>query len=1133
LEINFLHKGSINKALCSSYGLHLCFLIILSFSVTKAQQAKAGAGLVSSAKVVNEYTYLTDDAVVGASVIKVNDAQLNVNNRFSSLLSAGDLLFIIQVQGALISTTNDSSYGAVLSYNGAGIHEFVQVQKVNGKNITIDCALKNKYSASGKTIVVRVPRYQSLDIKNNGVVSADFWNGNTGGIVVIEVAGLLNIDGKIDVSAQGFRGGAYDNGTYSITTVFNHNQFVTLDSNESAEKGESIAGYQTEYDLLGGRYGRGAAANGGGGGNSHNAGGGGGANGGDVSLWTGLGNPHHAHPDWVSAWNLERSNFALQTSSGGGRGGYSFSKLQKDPTLYGPDLIDWLGDSRRNVGGYGGRPLQYDASGSLVFFGGGGGAGDANNYAVDTTGGNGGGMVFILSKGNVTGSGKIIADGGKGGNTIPAGTLNDATGGGGGGGSIVVISSGTISGISLQALGGNGGSQFIGNLLTKQKYESEGMGGGGGGGYIALSNTLASVSVSGGDNGITTSQSMLKFIHNGATQGAIGEVNNITSYFDEPVLVKVKHDTVCAGQPAFLEALPQGGNSSLVQWYTVPAGGTPIYTGGTYSFVANTNACYYVQYCPNKYRDTVCVKIDSPLPGNLPNELFVCAGKSMELDAGVGNSYTWNTGQHSRKITVNSAGKYSVVVNASGCSTADSVDVHISPNPFDLGSDKSACAGNKVVLDAGYWSSYSWSTGETTKTIAVSQPGMYKVLVSSGLCSGVDSIKVIALPLPSFEVSSKTICTGEQTDLLVSINDPSPNSSNWIVQWLGGGTGLTKTVTQEGKYLVKVTNKTTLCADTSAGYLTIDPPFEVDLGPDRNICDGDSASLKVSSAYQNVLWSNASTENKIVVKKTGGYSVEVTNAFACKATGNVQVNVWSFADFNLGDDIVACTGESVTIGTNVSADHYEWLGGNTSAEINVDSDGEYILTLSNAIGCEKTDTVNVSFLPYPKVYPANDTTLCLLDSKGEVALSAEYKPGYHYWWNTGDTTAIIKVNKEGSYLLQIQFPAVSCVYNKTVVVNDYCDAKIFFPTAFTPNGDMINDVFYTPNFALKGYHLMLFDRWGNLLYETFDSSAGWDGTYAGKQVQEDVYVWKVDYAIEMEDGSISKKNEVGRVALLR
>src|SRR6185295_2136175 len=92
-----------------------------------------------------------------------------------------------------------------------------------------------------------------------------------------------------------------------------------------AEKGEGIAGNQGDYDNFGGRYDRGAPANGGGGGNGHTAGGGGGGNAGIIASWNGYGVPDVSTGSWATAWNLEWSGFASNNSSGGGRGGYSYS----------------------------------------------------------------------------------------------------------------------------------------------------------------------------------------------------------------------------------------------------------------------------------------------------------------------------------------------------------------------------------------------------------------------------------------------------------------------------------------------------------------------------------------------------------------------------------------------------------------------------------------------------------------------------------------------------------------------------------------------------------------------------------------------------------------------------------------
>ncbi|HQI46876.1 MAG TPA: hypothetical protein PLC59_12540, partial [Bacteroidales bacterium] len=168
---------------------YIAFIIFILYSFqTHAQRGKDGNKVVSANTVINEYTYLTSDAVAGSSTINVNSNNLNSNNRFNGPLSAGDLIMIIQLQGATVkSSVKDNTWGEILNYNNAGLYEFAQVFGVQGSNgIILDCPLKNNYTVTAHTQIVRVPRYMSLTV-NGGVLSGDSWNGTVGGILAIEV----------------------------------------------------------------------------------------------------------------------------------------------------------------------------------------------------------------------------------------------------------------------------------------------------------------------------------------------------------------------------------------------------------------------------------------------------------------------------------------------------------------------------------------------------------------------------------------------------------------------------------------------------------------------------------------------------------------------------------------------------------------------------------------------------------------------------------------------------------------------------------------------------------------------------------------------------------------------------------
>jgi Secretion system C-terminal sorting domain len=574
----------LNKALC------ILMLGLLSSQNAFAQPGKNGVATITAAgTTVNTYTNVTANIAAASTSITVANSALTGGAFGATALSAGDYILIIQPQGATIDATNTAAYGGVLAFNGAGLYEFACVSAVpNATTITLAAPTANAYTTVGKTQVVRIPRYTTLTVNAGASIVAPAWNGTTGGVVAIETTGAVTLNGtpSINVNGLGFRGGVLDNSSSASSTAIVTTYRSTL-ATDGAEKGESIAGFQAEYDALNGRYGRGAPANGGGGGNTHNAGGGGGSNGNNGIAYTGNGNPSTSTASWANAWNLESAGFATSASSGGGRGGYTYGISNQDALTIAPGATAWGGNRRQNVGGFGGRPLS--DFGTRIFFGGGGGAGDANSNAGGA-GGAGGGAIFLIAGGNVTGAGSITANGAAGANST--GSHNDAPGGGGGGGSVVIYNrAGSVDNtIAIQANGGAGGNQLI------TSAESEGPGGGGGGGYIGITSGTPARTVAGGANGTTTSTAVTEFTPNGATVGAGGSLltyNPVSSLFI-PVSGTVLNDA--NGQT---DALVNGTGTNLssalhisaVQSSVVVAT-APVQANGTYSFASLAPGTY-------------------------------------------------------------------------------------------------------------------------------------------------------------------------------------------------------------------------------------------------------------------------------------------------------------------------------------------------------------------------------------------------------------------------------------------------------------------------------------------------------------------------------------------------------------
>ncbi|HVZ70842.1 MAG TPA: hypothetical protein VHJ20_00575, partial [Polyangia bacterium] len=334
---------------------------------------------------------LTKDVSVGDTTIAVDDV---------SSFARGELALVIQIGGATIDATDGPTYGAVLDGGDAGTFELVRLTSVAPGALGVAAGVRHAHHATAGVEVVRVPELADAVVPSNVSLAPPAWDGKHGGVFAISVAGTLQLDGAIDASALGFRGGALEN----LSRLPGSTVFASADAHDGAEKGESIAGDATAYDRLGGRYGRGAPANAGGGGDAHNAGGGGGANVGATLDWDGLGVPGDGDP-----WSLdpELSLPRAADPSGGGRGGYTYSQYVHDATMIPPGDPRWGGDDRRCVGGLGGHPLPFDLAQPRLFFGGGGGAGDENQQHGGR-GGRGGGIVGVFA-GRVVGAGVIRA----------------------------------------------------------------------------------------------------------------------------------------------------------------------------------------------------------------------------------------------------------------------------------------------------------------------------------------------------------------------------------------------------------------------------------------------------------------------------------------------------------------------------------------------------------------------------------------------------------------------------------------------------------------------------------------------------------------------------------------------------
>ncbi len=1009
-----------------------------------SQRGKDGSYTVTGTTVVNEYTRLIATAISASTTITIQSTTLNANSRFSGNLQPGDLLFIMQVQGVEITGAvdpsqanagipNNNTWGNIIDYRNVGLYEYAEVKSIiSGSQIELTCGLQHDYTLgnfSEKVIVVRVPRYNDLTISNGATLTADAWDGQTGGVVVVEVLGNTVVNGTIDVSEKGFRGGDLNTNTGNYEW-----HFTGSDATFGGEKGEGIAGYKTELNIFGGMYGMGAPANGGGAGNSHNGGGAGGANASKPTLtWTGKGIPQITNPAWANAWNVEQAGLATSHSSGGGRGGYCWSTSNGDALTQPPGDAVWGGHNRANYGGVGGRPLDYSAG--RIFFGGGGGAGHQN----DSEGGKGGsaaGIVMLNTYGPVTGVGSITANGqeGTGSDQLSApfsGQVNrDGSGGGGAGGTILIKNIGGISIGSIEAKGGDGGNQVIRTgLFGGSLAEAQGPGGGGSGGYVGLS-TLGVISdLEGGINGTTNSSSITEFPPNGATKGDTGYLEQINSNYN----IIVDNDTICGGgtvtiSPTIVGVLPTTGGQ--LDWYDSYFSQTSLHTGNTFTTpILNTTTTYYFGGCNIPFRDSVTIVVSPPIvidSSSISITHESCDGNDGSItgitaSGGLGAlEYYWNNTLSTSIDTINlSGGTFELIVfDSIGCS--DTLSNLVVNGTFVPTIDtsfmvkvKDTCARvtgelNGVIVTGGSGSYLYEVNGIIVPSLNVNNlsAGIHQVVVidnNSG-CTDTMDIPIGLISPPSlFLGNDTTICTGQSLLL-----DGTTTGVTYL--WQDASTNANFNVVSPGLYWLEIDAGGCTARDSINVAFTNGTP--VNLGNDTTLCAGQSLLLDATVAGATYEWQDFSTNSTFLVTTAGQYYVEVDEG-GCINRDTINVT-YSNTSLSLGNDTSLCDLDSLVFDISQPGATYLWSDASTNAKFSITGPGLYWgeIKIGN---CTARDSINVTYGVSPNPNFGNDTTIC----SGETLLLEATVPGATYEWQDLSTNATYTVSFAGQYHVEV------------------------------------------------------------------------------------------------------------------
>jgi len=573
---------------------------------------------------------------------------------------------------------------------------------------------------------------------------------------------------------------------------------------------------------------------------------------------------------------------------------------------------------------------------------------------------------------------------------------------------------------------------------------------------------------------------------------------------------------------------------------------------------------------------SMVLNVNSLPPASAGNDQAICINASVTLNATGGVSYIWSpaTGLTNSNIfnpvaspTITTT--YSVTVtDISGCSATDNMVLVVNSLPnASAGNDSHICPNTGVQLNASGGQTYLWSPSSGISDVNISNPQAqpattttYTVQVTDiNGCIQTDAVTVNIFTPPLVSAGNNAaLCIGNSTSLTAS--------GGVSYSWNTGDqvSSITISPIATSTYAVTATDING-CSASDDVVVTVNILPAANAGNDISVCTGDLGTLNASGGVSYV-WSpatglsNANISNPLAnptVQTT--YTVTVTDINGCSATDGVIVSIFPSPLISFTADLMnGCPPLLVnfTDGTTPAIQSWVWDFGDPASGIFNNSSmqhpshlfeqpGTYSvsLTVTTTDGCVKSLTNNNLIHVYSNPTADFTATPHVTTLEAPVIQFLNYSfDAVSCYWNFGEPASNTNTSNqfspahlygsEGIFNISLYVESSNgCVDSTSHTIQILPIYTFYIPNAFTPNGDGIND-FFIPEFTnFTEFSMLIYDRWGERVFETNNALIPWDGHVndSAEMGTQDVY----SYVIVVKDieGEIHKY--IGRVALLR
>jgi gliding motility-associated-like protein len=510
----------------------------------------------------------------------------------------------------------------------------------------------------------------------------------------------------------------------------------------------------------------------------------------------------------------------------------------------------------------------------------------------------------------------------------------------------------------------------------------------------------------------------------------------------------------------------------------------------------------------------------------------------------------------------------------SGCvGDAKTFIITINPSPvMDNVDDISVCVGinqtihftgTNINLDSSVWTNSNSTIGLdtsgtgnisfiTTNTETTPLTSTITVIPKSDSgCIGDAKTFIITINPPPVmdEVESISVCSGTNqtinfTGILVNMDSSTWTNNNPAIGLGTNGTG-NISFTATNTEAIPLTSTITVIPKSNEGCLGDAKTFTITVYPQTHIhaiandslfCEGANIVFEVTNANElnNIQWTgpdgfSSSTSNPDIqnasLNHSGIYIVTAMTADNCETIpDSLFISVLPNILLDMEDTVFICNSGTVIHSNASNATQYLWNTGKRTDSIAVSSTGEYWVRASNQ-RCLASDTTYVVEIEIPDFEIDSIGELCQ-DGSMELYVDIE-RENISYRWSTGDTTNRIIISQNGVYGITVSYSGCTVLQN----IRIDCPCDFWIPNHFTPNGDGLNDVFLpVPMTELNSFLMNIFDRWGNLIFQT-DTLIPWDGTNKGNYAKAEVYSYIIYYSCVISPDK--KQEKQGRVTLMR